>query len=85
MRKFFLSALILTGVLLQLTSQPSIQWQKCLGGSKGEQAWTIQQTRGFIVAGYSKSNDGDVSGNLGYIDATITALFAFRLIVKQFV
>jgi hypothetical protein len=46
---------------------PSIQWQKSYGGSGLEAAASIQQTSdgGYIVAGYSNSNDGDVSGNHG--------------------
>jgi hypothetical protein len=46
-------------------AQPTIQWQKCLGGTSEEYATSIQQTNdgGYIVAGYSFSNDGDVSGN----------------------
>ena len=46
---------------------PSIQWQKSYGGSGLEAAESIQQTSdgGYIVAGYSNSNDGDVSGNHG--------------------
>ncbi|RLG30939.1 hypothetical protein DRN97_09950, partial [Methanosarcinales archaeon] len=39
-------------------------WQKCLGGSKSDVAHSIQQTNdgGYIVAGCTHSNDGDVSG-----------------------
>ncbi len=37
-------------------------WTKTLGGSSADEARSIQQTNdsGFIVAGYTKSNDGDV-------------------------
>jgi hypothetical protein len=46
-------------------SQPSIQWQKCLGGTEYDEAFSIQKTNdgGYIFAGWSFSNDGDVSGN----------------------
>lgn len=49
---------------------PSIQWQKCLGGSMSEQGKSIIQTRdgGFAITGYTLSNDGDVSGNHGGLD-----------------
>ena len=32
---------------------PSIQWQKCLGGTSSEEAYSIQQTtdKGFIIGG----------------------------------
>jgi len=59
--------LVLLLFLFQLNafSQPAIQWQKCLGGSHSDAASSIQQTLdgGYIVAGKSLSNDGDVSGN----------------------
>lgn len=43
----------------------SIEWQKCLGGTMFEWAFAISTTSdgGFIVAGSTSSNDGDVSGN----------------------
>jgi hypothetical protein len=49
-------------------AQPSIQWQKSLGGTAEDRAYSIQQTTdgGFVVAGYTYSNDGDVTGNHGY-------------------
>jgi len=57
-------------------SQPSIQWQKSLGGSGVDYGGPIQQTNdgGFIVAGRPKSNDGDVSVNYGFEDYWIVKL-----------
>ena len=54
----------------------NIEWQKCLGGSDSEIAFSIAQNNdnGFIVAGYSSSNDGDVSGNHGDEDYWIVRL-----------
>jgi hypothetical protein len=48
-------------------AQPSIQWQKTFGGSDFDEAYSIKQTvdGGFIVAGSTISNDGDVFGNQG--------------------
>lgn len=42
-------------------------WAKCLGGSGDEEAESIQQTTdgGYIVLGFTDSNDGDVTGNHG--------------------
>jgi hypothetical protein len=53
-----------------------MQWQKSLGGSHDDQAYSIQQTSdgGYIVAGLSSSNDGDVSGNHGGVDYWIVKL-----------
>src|SRR6185436_3304051 len=57
---------------------PDIEWQKCLGGSGNEAAFSVQQTTdgGFIVAGYSDANGGDVTGNHGGDDYWIMKLDA---------
>src|SRR5690349_15047193 len=46
-------------------AQSGIQWQKCLGGTSGDAAWSVQQTNdgGYIVVGNSYSTDGDVIGH----------------------
>jgi len=51
--------------VVKLDSLGNIQWQKSLGGTSYETAFSVQQTidGGYIVAGFSYSNDGDVSGN----------------------
>jgi len=53
--------------IVKLNNTGTIQWQKTLGGTLHEHATSIQQTRddGYIVAGYTYSNDGDVTGNHG--------------------
>lgn len=53
-----------------------IQWQKCLGGSGDDAGYDIQVTSdgGYILCGYTKSNNGDVTGNHGYNDAWIVKL-----------
>jgi len=58
------------------TAQPNIQWQKCLGGSGDDEVFSIQQTvdGGYIVAGRTESNDGDVSGNHGGVDCWVVKL-----------
>ena len=60
----------------KLSSTGAIQWQKSLGGSGEDKAYSIQQTSdgGFIVAGYTASNDGDVTGNHGYDDFWVVKL-----------
>ncbi|WP_435523851.1 hypothetical protein [Chryseobacterium indoltheticum] len=54
----------------------TIQWQKSLGGSQDEEAHSIRQTAdgGYIIAGETNSNDGDVTGNHGGTDAWIVKL-----------
>ncbi|MFA7616312.1 MAG: T9SS type A sorting domain-containing protein [Weeksellaceae bacterium] len=62
--------------IVKLDSTGNIQWQKSLGGSGWDSATFIQQTTdgGYIVAGGSASNDGDVSGNHGETDYWIVKL-----------
>lgn len=51
-------------------SQPNIEWQKCLGGTQSDNSSDIQKTSdgGYIIAGNSSSNNGDVTGNHGGYD-----------------
>ena len=53
--------------IVKLNTEGDIVWQKSLGGSKSDRATSIQQTTdgGYIIAGFSDSIDGDVSGNHG--------------------
>ncbi|MCD6449891.1 MAG: PEGA domain-containing protein, partial [Thermotogaceae bacterium] len=62
--------------VVKLGESGNIEWQKALGGSEGDEAHSIQQTRdgGYIVAGCTRSNDGDVSGNHGKVDAWVVKL-----------
>lgn len=64
------------GLIVKLNATGNIQWQKCLGGLKYDILNSIQQTKdnGYIVAGSSMSNDGDVSGNHGDEDFWIAKL-----------
>lgn len=51
--------------IIKLSNSGTVQWQKCLGGSKSDAVYSIQNTSddGYIVVGSSESNDGDVSGH----------------------
>lgn len=67
--------------VVKLNSSGAIEWQKCLGGSSGDfTVWStqnpIQQTTdgGYIIAGHTQSNDGDVSGNHGNLDTWVVKL-----------
>jgi hypothetical protein len=62
--------------VVKLNSSGSIEWQKCLGGSGWDEGWSIQQTndKGYVVAGSTNSNDGDVSGNHGSSDFWVVKL-----------
>ncbi len=50
--------------IVKLDSTGAISWQKSLGGSSGDIATSIAQTvdGGYIVAGYTQSKNGDVTG-----------------------
>lgn len=62
--------------VVKLSSTGAVQWQKSLGGSNEDIARSIQTTGdgGYIVAGSTKSNNGDVNGNRGGQDAWIVKL-----------
>src|SRR5437773_1945987 len=44
---------------------PAIQWQKCYGGTLRDEARCVHQTNdgGYIVAGFTFSDDGDIVGH----------------------
>lgn len=77
-------ALFLTTLYLNAQA-PTIEWQKTLGGSGGDEARPIQQTTdgGYIVAGESNSNNGDVTGNNGSSDFWVVKLDATGTITWQ--
>ena len=65
MKKKLVFAFIASFLAFGFYSQgPAIEWQKCLGGSDTDAAYCIDQTLdgGFIIAGDSKSINGDVIG-----------------------
>ncbi len=62
--------------VVKLSSTGDIQWQKSLGGTSYEGVKSINQTTdgGYIVAGSTYSNDGDVTGNHGVYDCWVVKL-----------
>jgi hypothetical protein len=71
--------------IVKLTNIGTIEWQKSLGGSGYDAAQSIRQTTdgGYIVAGISFSNDGDVSGNHGFLDCWVVKLSSIGAIEWQ--
>lgn len=71
--------------IVKLSSSGQIIWQKTYGGTNQDSATSIQQTLdgGYIVAGNTYSNDGEVSGNHGDLDVWIVKLDAVGTIVWQ--
>ncbi len=62
--------------IVKLSSTGAIQWQQSLGGTGDDEANSIIQTTdgGYAIAGWSGSNDGDVTGNHGNQDYWIVKL-----------
>ena len=62
--------------IVKLSPTADIEWQKCLGGSDYDDAYTITLTNegGYIIAGESQSTDGDVEGNSGGLAAWVVKL-----------
>ena len=71
--------------VVKLTANGSITWQKCLGGSDIDVAHSIQQTAdgGYIVTGYTHSNNGDVTGNHNNSEVWVVKLTAEGTIAWQ--
>ena len=64
------------GWVVKMDSVGNLQWQKCLGGSDDDEMFDCQKTNdgGYIVAGGTASNDGDVTGLHGDVDAWVVKL-----------
>ena len=60
-------------LLIKIALDGTIQWQKCFGGTGMDFSRCIAPTSdgGYIVGASSDSNDGDVTGNHGKLDAWI--------------
>lgn len=71
--------------IVKLNASGKIQWTRSVGGTKDDVANCIQQVRtgGYIVGGFSNSNDGDVSGNHGNYDDWVVKLSASGNITEQ--
>ncbi len=71
MKKLILLFSLILFISNRLNAQaPSIEWQKSYGGTNEDWAWEIQQTSdgGYIVCGYTLSNNGDITANQGNRD-----------------
>jgi uncharacterized repeat protein (TIGR01451 family) len=62
--------------LVKIDASGNILWQKCLGGSSTEELNDIKTTtdNGYILTGYTSSNDGDVTGNHGGRDVWVVKI-----------
>ncbi len=64
--------------VVKIDSIGNFEWGKCLGGDSTDWASSIVLTNdsGFFITGGTQSNDGDVSGNHGDLDAWAVKLTA---------
>ena len=75
--------------VVKLDSDGTIQWQRCLGGSRGDYAASVHPTvdGGYIMAGSTFSNNGDVNGyhesEFSLSDAWVVKLSAMGMIEWQ--
>jgi hypothetical protein len=71
--------------VVKLSPSGVIQWQKCLGGSDNDIGNSIEITSdgGYIIAGSTGSNDGDVIGNHGGNDSWALKLNSLGVIEWQ--
>ncbi|MDP4220668.1 MAG: T9SS type A sorting domain-containing protein [Bacteroidota bacterium] len=62
--------------IVKLDANGKIEWQRCFGGSIGDQAFSIVQTSdgGYVFAGSTSSNDGDASATKGNGDIWVVKL-----------
>ena len=62
--------------LIKLSNSGSIEWQKIIGGSSFDKAWSLINTSdgGYALTGQTTSNDGDISGNHGSGDVWVIKL-----------
>ncbi len=79
MRKIFTTLLLVFSLSVckaQQLNPPSVEWHKCYGGSQFDIARSIKPTidGGYIIAGSTKSTDGDFNGGHGGEDAMIVKI-----------
>jgi hypothetical protein len=63
----------------------NIQWQSCLGGSAGDDAFCLKALtdKEYIVSGYTESYDGNVSGNHGQMDIWVVKIDSIGSLIWQ--
>ena len=69
--------------VVKISSTGVLQWQKTIGGTNYDYGNSIVQTSdgGYAIAGNTYSNDGNITGNSGWIDAFVTKLTSTGTVV----
>lgn len=83
--RFGMALLLLCAGNLRGFSQHQVVWQRCFGGMDEDRANTVVMTDdgGMVLAGMTRSNDGDVSGQHGWMDVWVLKLDASLNIMWQ--
>jgi gliding motility-associated-like protein len=73
---FAFSLLSTSEVFSQIKACVTVEWSKHFGGAKGEQANEVKQTldSGYVVAGFSRSSNQDLTQNAGNADYWVLKL-----------
>jgi hypothetical protein len=68
--------LVLLFIINKIDAQPTIQMQKCFGGTNTDGTNVVKSLNGggYLFVGWSRSNDGDVSGNHGNYDLWVVKM-----------
>jgi hypothetical protein len=71
--------------LLKVNATGQLIWSKTYGGTADDVATSISKTPdgGYILSGYSRSNDGDVGGNEGFHDFWVVKVDANGVVVWE--
>jgi hypothetical protein len=71
--------------VIRIDQSGTLLWQKALGGSAEEEAFSVAQASdgSIFLTGFTRSNDGDVTGNHGQWDAWVVKLSSTGSIVWQ--
>tara|TARA_B110000091_G_scaffold175899_1_gene190521 strand:- start:287 stop:652 length:366 start_codon:yes stop_codon:yes gene_type:complete len=59
--------------MIKISPEGALLWEKTLGGSSFDVSRSVSKTQddGFLIAGSSRSSDGDLTNNKGQNDALI--------------
>ncbi len=69
MKKTTILLFLISNFSLLFSQNFQLTWQQCYGGSEQDQANDIiEVTNGYLIVGWTKSNDGDISFNHGILD-----------------
>lgn len=68
--------------IIKISSEGNQEWEKCIGGSEQDAAYSILQDNfgNVYIGGDTRSNDGNVSGNHGWVDSWLVKLGDFTSI-----